>query len=613
MTRCEVAQRLASDALDDPLEAEQRDVLDHHVRTCAACARFEQEVPAIRRRLRIAPVGDVPDIAGAVRSRLESDARPRGTVDEARRTRWSELGWAAAVLVVGAMVGALVAGLLGPPVGLADTIGERMLRSQVAIDSLSASLTITEHGWHPDVDTRRLVGRIAYASPDRLVLTVDDRTSYPDGRWRPNDVTLAIGTDRIVRRGPAPCPVAAQPTCTPPEPRLEVVDDPEPFGASNVAPLDLVVPTGSFGPDEPVSTIGDRPVDGRATVGVEVTAAQVDGLLDTVLGTGNWRQVHPTDRVRLWLDRRWLVPLEVEVLAGSGPERDRWASVHGYLDEPGRPILHLEASDLSVNDGGRPVPPEIDADPDQHTDGGFRSLPGGAVDVPEPAWLPDGMEPHAAGAVGEDIDVRTWTDGRAWLKVRATGNWDGRRIFGRPGPVVRRSDVAGSVLYTSADGSSVGVHGDGLDVAVTGSLPAADLERVAASLPIAGQPVPSDWEEAATLGLDEAEGIVPGLLVPPDDPRFHEPAARRIGGGVSLTVAGSGSRGYELLQLPGDTLTPPAGADVLVVAVRDASGRYTAATGELEWIEDGVLTVLRSPTMSLAELIAIADELRPRP
>ncbi|MBW3562269.1 MAG: zf-HC2 domain-containing protein [Actinobacteria bacterium] len=610
MTGCDVAQRLASDALDDPLETDQREILDEHLRDCPACRRFVDDLSSLRRQLRVSSVGRVPDIAGAVRARLED-----GDVRASRSgRRWRpHLARAAAVLLVGGVLGALVAGVLGSPVVLADTIGERMLRSQAAIGSLSARVTITEHGWHPEVDTRRFEGRLVYASPDRLALTVDDRTSYPDGRWRPNDVTVAIGPDRILRRGPAPCPVAALPTCTPPQPRTEVVDDPEPFSVPNLAPLDLIVPTGSFGPDEPVTTIDDHPVDGRATVAVEVTAAQVDGLLTTLLGTGNWRRVHPTDRVRLWLDEEWLVPLEVEVLAGSGLERGRWASVHGYEDEPGERILRVITSDLAVNGGVRVTAPELEGDPDQRTDGGFRSFAPDAVEVPKPGWLPSGMEPHAAGIVGEGIHVRTWTDGRAWLKIRATSTWDAQRLFGRVGPVVRRSEADGSVLYTSADGATVGLHGDRADVAVTGSLSAEDLQRVAASLPIQGQAVPADWQEAATLRLDEAARIVPDLLVPPDDPGFHAPAARRVAKGVSLTVAGSGARGYELLQLPGDVLTPPTGADVLVVAVRGTSARYTAGTGELEWTEDGRVTVLRSDTLPLAELIAIADSLRTHP
>ncbi|HEX2028750.1 MAG TPA: hypothetical protein VHF25_12220 [Nitriliruptorales bacterium] len=614
MTGCDVARRLASHALDDHLEDTQRAALDEHLRTCSRCARFDRELSSLRRRLRIAPVGDVPNIAGAVRTRLEAAHPPAvcAPQERAHRARWPQVGRAAAVLVAGAMVGALGAGLLGPKVGLADTIGERMLRSQAAIESLSARLTITEHGWHPHVATRRFTGKLAYASPDRLVLTVQDRTTYGDGRWHRNDVTVAVGPDRIVRQGPAPCPVAAQPTCTPPRPRVEVVDHPEPFSSSQIAPLDLIVPTGSFGPQEPVTTVEDRPVNGRDAIGVEVAAAQVDGLLATLLGTGNWRQVHPTDRVRLWLDRRWLAPLEVEVLAGSGLERSRWASVHGYRDEPGQPILRLEVGDLAINDGGTFPVPELHGEPDQHTDGGFQPMPDDAVDVPEPGWVPAGMHLYVAGVVGGDIHLRTWTDGRAWLKVRATTGWDGQRLFGGVGPVVRRRDVDGAVLYTSADGSTVGVHGDRIDVAVTGSLPAADLQRVATSLPVVGRPVPSDWVEAATLGLDAANRILPALLVPADDPRFHPPATRRIDGGVSLTVAGSGSRGYELLQIPGDALTPPMGADVLVVAVRGTTGRYTAATGELEWVEDGRTLALRSRSLSLAELIVLADGLRPR-
>jgi hypothetical protein len=46
--------------------------------------------------------------------------------------------------------------------------------------------------------------------------------------------------------------------------------------------------------------------------------------------------------------------------------------------------------------------------------------------------------------------------------------------------------------------------------------------------------------------------------------------------------------------------------------VRSADGRYSLALGELEWVEHGRVVSLRSTTLSLEELLAIAQSLERR-
>jgi hypothetical protein len=215
------------------------------------------------------------------------------------------------------------------------------------------------------------------------------------------------------------------------------------------------------------------------------------------------------------------------------------------------------------------------------------------------------------GAGGPRVTVRTWTDGRAWLKVRATRDWPGGRLFGDLGPLVRPLALGAGVGYASEDGARVAVHGDGVDLVVGGSLAPTDLARVAAALPVTGRPVPAGWAEAATATLPRVRAASPGLLRPRDPAGFAPPAVRVDGKVVTLAYAGPGSRGFLLVQAPGTRLTPPLDADVRGVGVRGSDGRWSADRGQLEWVEDGRVFDLRSATLSLEELLAIAASLEP--
>ena len=207
--------------------------------------------------------------------------------------------------------------------------------------------------------------------------------------------------------------------------------------------------------------------------------------------------------------------------------------------------------------------------------------------------------------------VRTWTDGRAWVKVRASRDWPGGRLFGDLGELVRPAGLGAGVAYWSEDGSRVAVHGAAVDLLVTGSLSDADLASVAASLPVAGRPVPAGWAEAATSTVPEAAATVPRLLGPRALAGFAPPAVRVEGRVVTLAYAGPGSRGFLLVQAPGDRLAPPLDDHPVGVRVRGTTGRWSPDRGELEWVEQGRTLALRSATLPLEELLAVAATLEP--
>ncbi len=245
-------------------------------------------------------------------------------------------------------------------------------------------------------------------------------------------------------------------------------------------------------------------------------------------------------------------------------------------------------------------------------DDGFRA--GDADLAPEPSALPDGMEPHLEGTTqagdGPEIGVRSWTDGRAWVKVRATDSWEGPRLFGDLGSTVRSIDLGDAGQgYVSADGRKVALHTDDLDVVLCGSLPIDQLVEMASSLGIEGEAVPGSWSESTTATLGEARAEQPGLLVPEGLEGFGPPAVGITSGTITQLYVGPGDRAFSLTRSDTPNLAPPSGDDSMGVDVRGTAGRYSVSRGELEWTEDGASYSLQSPSVPLSELLSIADAL----
>jgi hypothetical protein len=618
--RCDQARADLSLTADGELPGERTGPLAAHLAACATCTAFQARLATIRQQLRFEPVGAVPDVAPRVMAAVrQRDRPPPAGPATAPGRRGGRLLPVAAAFLAGAVVGATFIGLGGRrPAQIASAdLPARVVAAQRTLTSLAAEVSLVERNWHPSVPERVFAGRLRYRAPESLALELADRTVYPSAAWVRDDVTLVVTGDRWWTRGPRGCPVEAQPACTPRTSPVRLVERREPFADATPVPLDLVTPVRSFTPAAAPTPLGSGRVGGRAAVGVATTAAQVAPLLAGLAPAGNLRAVHPSDPVELWLDEAALVPLALRVAVAGGGERQRWAAAHGYRDRPGQVVLELRLRRVAPNRpleaGAFPLPPPGA----RAEDAGFRDRAAGVGGgtAPEPAWLPAGFRPYRSGAAGAAggprVGVRTWTDGRAWVKVRATRDWPGGRLFGDLGPLVRPLGLGAGVAYASEDGGRVAVHGDGVDLVVSGSLAPADLARVAAGLPVAGRPVPGGWAEAASATLPQARAASPGLLRPRDPAGFAPPAVRVDGRVVTLAYAGPGSRGFLLVQAPGTRLTPPLDADARGVGVRGSDGRWSAERGQLEWVEAGRTLGLRSATLSLEELLAIAASLEP--
>jgi hypothetical protein len=603
--------------------------MEEHLADCASCSDFRATVDQIRSGLRFDSLDDVPDLPmpdlpdlperGNVVLLAPEDRSPLRSSGARTRRRSSRPMWiaAAAAAIVGMVGGAAFVSLgnEATPDAAAD-FADQILRAQAGITAVDGEFVLTEYG-NSDTsgtnDQRRFDGELVYEAPESLRLTLKESDTAP-GTIAAGDVDLVAddSTWTLDQVRTCQCPDTGGV-----EPWRQAVADREPFSESATTPLELVTAVDGFAlASEPIA-LDARTVAGAPALGVQVTAGQISGFLSALSPANDLRAVHPTDQVDIWFERDHLVPVLVEVHAADNAERREWARAKGYdHDEAGKTVLRYEMSSLTVNgaDPSDDFQPDTDppADP-QETSEGFQT--GDPAFVPQPQRLPKGVEPHLAGTVstpgGPTVGVRTWTDGRAWVKVRATEQWDGSRVFGDLGPAAHPIDLGNAgTAYT--DGHKVAVHADGLDLVVSGSVSTEQLRAAAASLGVIGQQIPETWPEAATATIEEAATMVPDLVVPHGLDGFEPPAVRIADGQVTQVYTGPGERGFVLTQTAGDELSPPAGAKNLGVEVRGTTGRYVFDRGELEWIEDGTAYGLSSSTLSLAELIDIAEGLGPR-
>ena len=577
--KCETARRELSASIDGAaLRAHTKD----HLETCHDCQEFLRQLQQLRTRSVSlgSEVVEAPDVVERVMARLPA-RRPAVR-------RWS----VATGFALGAVIGAVVAGGLGgPQTSIAVELPEAIVAAQSAVHRLTASFTVAE-SITPDV-RRTYAGELAYRSPEFLAIEVT-QTSGPAG-WPLNSWSLSIDGDTAAVSTPFPCPTLGG--CPEGEPRTRITTGRDPFSVMVPAPLDAVVPSSvlrnGIEPERFVS--GD--LLGRPTLGFIVTAAQAGSLLDAYFEVGNWREVHPTDPVAIWLDRDSFIPLRVAVSPGGSTDRALWAARRGYVDEPGTPYLVVEyvAVDLTgevANTGPSGEGAEVDA--------GFRSDPN-LVPPADP-----GLPLVAAGTVRGRVmtTVWAWSDGRAWIRLDLTEEWAGPGLFGNDGSAVREIGSPGGPVFASGAGDKVYVHGDGFDALITGSVASAALEDFAGELPGVRLSLPTDWPEApAKLGAT-ARGWLPSGLT-----EYSEPIVRASGETVQVDLFAAGGRSVRIVSRPASLLSPPLDPDARAVEVRGTTGRYSPMLGLLEWTEGETSVSIGSADASLDELQAIAASL----
>jgi hypothetical protein len=437
-------------------------------------------------------------------------------------------------------------------------------------------------------------GELAFRSPESVSLILI-QSSGPPG-WLENSTMLIVAEDKAEATGPFPCPSFDGCQGARPFKRLTVGRDP--FSVVTPAPLDLVVPVDVFRNSSNPPALPARLIAGRETIGVELTASQTRPLLNALFGLGNWREIHDTDLVHVWLDRENLVPLGLAVFPVQSDDRAVWAARRGFTDSKSSPYLELTYNEVRF--GGAPViDVEIDAG-DPVVDAGYR--PDAIGDPP----LSLAMPLVAAGRLegGVPSDVWAWSDGRAWVRLDRAPDWKGPGLFGNLEGVVSPLALPGGTAYRAADGSAIYIHAADQDLVISGSVGNEQLLAIAESVQIAGQPVPADWAEGA---VGDIEGV--DLVVNPEFSGFTAPITKKVGDTVVIDLVGSGSRAARITQQPGGFLRPPFDPDARAVAVRGTVGRFSPTLGLLEWAEAGVVISVASSQLSMTELIEIANAL----
>jgi hypothetical protein len=578
--RCETARQDLSAALDGaPVPARTIG----HLETCHDCRDFVREMEALRARTVV--LGSEPSVAPDVVDRVLARL-PRRRLPV---RRWS----VATGFALGAVIGVVVAGgIAGPRTSLAVELPEAVVAAQASVPRLTASFTVTE-SIAPDF-RRTYAGELSYRSPE--VLTIDVTQTAGPAEWLDNSWSLAIDGETARLSTPFPCPTLGG--CPDGERRTRITTGRDPFSVIVPAPLDVVVPSSILRNGIEPERFESGELLGRPTVAFIVTAAQARSLLDAYFGAGNWREIHPSDPVAIWLDRDTFIPLQLAVSPGGSTDRMLWAARRGYVDEPGSPYMVVEY--LEVDLTGDVVTTLEPVEGVVAIDAGFRT----DMDLVPP--IDPGVPLVAAGTVRDRVGttVWAWSDGRAWIRLDLTEEWAGPGLFGNDGSAVRALETADGPIFGSGGGDKVYVHGAGFDAVISGSIESATLEDLAGVLPGVKLGLPADWPEAPADPVTMERAWLPGT---PGE--YAAPIVRGSGEIVLVDLFAAGGRSVRIVSRPASMLTPPLDPDARVVEVRGTTGRYSPMLGLLEWTEGGTSVSVGSATASLDELLAIASSL----
>jgi hypothetical protein len=530
------------------------DAVGAHLAVCAACRRFRDDAWRVHRVLHVRlaheePGGDAPCAPPLSRARWPARSI-RPTVA------------AVAAFVVAATLGAVSAHIVLEPDPAVAARSEIVATAQMHVDSLVTAVELTEHDDSGAV-RMHVDGTLTYVAPESMSLVLTDGSRGVEFGVNESAAWSIVDGQATVTRGRAP------------------------FDAATWSAFEAIVPVASFSRDAQEAELVT--LDGSPAISAEVTVAQIAPLLDALRVGWTWTTLPPSDRATVWLDPETATPRRVE--AGR------------FVVEWRNTIVNSDAASV-------PAPPATAA-----RDIGFVDRAVDAKEVPQPAWLPTGMIEHRSGegTLGgmAGSTVRSWTDGRSWVRVTATRTWGSARLFGGLGPNVRPVRSGGSIAYLSPAGDRVPVHGrDGagaIDVVVDGSVEADTLMRIARSLPITAESVPSEWPEAASIPLDDRRQFEMPTLIPTAS--IDTTAASRRGDRVEMTIAGPGGRSALLVQRPGSLLPPPQDPDARAVAVRGRTARFSPNLGELIWIEDGTEVTLFSDMLSADSMVELATSL----
>lgn len=640
----EVIERELSARLDGARDARLDGVVEEHLASCDSCRRFENRARHVREMSRLEPAPSVPDALFESIVRETRAAQPKHRPSFVPRLRIPTVSVRyAAAFVAGALVSAFVfsgsAGLRRPSPALASDIPQRIAAASREVTAYRATFEITERNFHELVPMRRFLTRVAFSANEKFRAEIEDLSVYPSPQWPKNSTVLSVDEGRWVFTGPLSCPREGLPSCAEGGSDVRSIEGREPFDGDAIFPSDIVLPIRTLAGSERVQVVGHGTVLGRNVVHVNLTYRDAVPLFAYLHAGGSWRPFFPLDPVVLSLDEQTWFPLAYQVRAASSQERGEWAARNGLPSESSGTVL-IDAQIRSFDEHSSPKELALpDVAPTRNA--GFRDvdLESLADRVAYQPLLPSylgGLRLHRAGhytngARPKDESLISFARGLAWLKVRQTRSWSEPALYGNVGALATSLNLPdGGLAYYEPASSSLGrrlsIHAPGWDIYLESNLPIKELLRVAGSLPIKGQPAPSEWlirrwpggivREQTTL--ERARQVAPYLLLPHSLPSGYRLSVVHVveaGGtrGVTIYFRRSGTEldgiGVRLHQAAAVELPPPVDPDVSAVSVRGVIGRYSAVRNELEWVEGGVYRSVSANFLDLKGLLRIASSL----
>jgi hypothetical protein len=646
---CQQTQLVLSTRFDgERVGARQAEAAVAHAEGCVRCQAFARRSAQIRSSVRIRaaePVTDLvePIMAAVARERVRrpslapSTDGGRATLRAFRRPRHRRpmtLAPAVAATIAGLIVGSLVVG--GPwqlganrPIAAA-TVVRNVRNAAPARDAFQGTYTIHEFGLSPDVPERILQMDVAFRSPQRFRLVVDDRTQYPSSSWTPTDLLYIEDVTTTFTSGPSGCP-GDLPADVCPRTRATTTRLAE-YSAAAPVPADLVLPVATFGSSRGFQVLDRERFDGRDAVLVRLSFERAAPMFPFLRIGGTWRPFFDRDRVLLRLDATSWLPLRLTVYPSRSEERREWELRYGRaVESPDSPILDVRL------DTATETPPDPSL---------FR-IPGAAAAVPHrldelPARI--GYAPTTPGDAGDlelvsivlptasapvtPSSLLVYAEGLDYLKVAERRDWTGPEPFGPVDAVAQQIPLGeGGVAYYEPAGEGFGrrlaIHTRTADLFLETNLPRERLLEIAASMPIRGEALPSSWRRLGSagvkvqrIGVDEALATagLPASLEErlPDGYVVASAERSKVGTaiqGVTLYLRqpdmDAAGEPLTLHVEPNKGLPPPSSAAQSRIRFAGLEGRWTPSRAQLEWVDHGSYHSLQGE-LGLRALLEIA-------
>ena len=646
---CERVQAILSDRLDGERAPERvAAAVDDHRSNCARCQTFEAGTLLLRRSVRVRPVEPMPDLVGAIMTRVASEAKahprpprriPSPIPRHNRRRSRVRLTPMIAATIAGLMAGSLVVG--GPferavdtPIAAAAVVAN-VQETAPSLDAFAASYTITEHGLSADVAERQLHMNVSFLAPQRFRLDVEDETTYPSTRWTPTDLTFVTVGSSTYLSGATGCPADLPAGGCPPTRSTMTIRSV--YSVQAPVPADLILPLTTFSSADGIQVLGADQIAGRDAVRLRLTFSRARALFPFLELGGTWRPFYDDDRVDLWLDAEGWFPLRYSVYPSNAPPRGAWELRFGLPAEPtDEPILDVLLTSL---DGRSPAPATFDVP------GRFRNPSVPLASFPRrvgylPVTLTSPGELHLSSAVvppsdGPDVprSVLLYTDGMSYVRLGERPDWMGTTLFGPMGEGAQQVElVGGSIAYYEPEGDGFGrrlaIHTPGTNVFLESNLPRDQLLALAGSLPIRGEVLPRSWRTVTGSGIsveqvspDEAVARSPiAVELPSSLPAGYVVASAQVASdsatvGNDVIAVSFVFRQRETDRAGGaivlhverrDALPPASSANQMLLTFEGVEARWTPGRYQLEWISDGAYLSLQGD-QDLATLLSLAD------